>query len=150
LRLQRSVTRRVNGKEYVKHQLVIPNDFTSQLGWSGGDYIQGEITRKGFLLCKVEPREQPKRLSYQEFKRAVGDFLVTRPEGVRWQEIRVGTGLPQQTPSPIWVKRMEEEHALERHTDSGTSKALWKLPKEYRGSASKTTLNGWVPNTGED
>jgi hypothetical protein len=150
LRLQKSVSRRINGKEYVKHQLVIPNDFTSQLGWSGGDYIQGEITRRGFLLCKVEPREQSKRLSYQEFKCTVTEFLSTRPEGTTWQEIRAETGLPQLTPSPIWVNRMKEENGLERHTDPETFKTIWKLPKEYCGSASKTTLNGWVATTGED
>ena len=150
MRLQKSVTRCVNGKEYVKHQLVIPNDFTSQLGWSGGDHIQGEITRRGFLLCKVEPIEQSKRLSYQEFKCTVAEFLSTRPEGTTWQEIRAETGLPQLTPSPIWVNRMKEENGLERHRDPETSKTIWKLPKEYHGSASKATLNGWVATTGED
>jgi hypothetical protein len=45
---------------------------------------------------------------------------------------------------------MREENGLERHKDPETSKTIWKLPKEYCGSASKTTLNGWVATTGED
>jgi hypothetical protein len=142
MRLQRSVSRRVNGKEYVKFQLVIRNEFTSQLGWNGGDYIQGSITRGGFLLRKVEPKEQAKKPSYCQFRDAVVRVLIRHPEGTVWTTIGLEGGLGQKTPSPIYVRRMELEGMLERGRDAATSQVVWKPSKGILASAS--ILNGWT------
>jgi bifunctional DNA-binding transcriptional regulator/antitoxin component of YhaV-PrlF toxin-antitoxin module len=142
MRLQRSVTRRVNGKDYIKFQLVIPNEFTSQLGWNGGDYIQGVITRRGFLLRKTQPKQQDKKPSYSEFKDAVIRVLIRHPEGTVWTTIGLEGGLAQKTPSPIYVKRMEHEGMLERQRDAATSQVIWKPSKGILASAS--VLNGWT------
>ncbi|MCJ7457241.1 hypothetical protein MUP07_10965 [Candidatus Bathyarchaeota archaeon] len=142
MRLQRSVTRRVNGKEYIKFQLVIPNEFTSHLGWNGGDYIQGVITRRGFLLRKSEPKQQTKKPGYCQFKDAVISVLIRHPRGTVWTTIGLEGGLAQKTPSPIFVKRMEDEGILERHRDAATSQVIWKPSKGTLASAS--ILNGWT------
>jgi bifunctional DNA-binding transcriptional regulator/antitoxin component of YhaV-PrlF toxin-antitoxin module len=149
MRLQRSVTRRVNRKEYIKFQLVIPNEFTSQLGWNGGDYIQGVITRRGFLLRKSEPKQQTKKPGYCQFKDAVISVLIRHPRGTVWTTIGLESGLAQKTPSPIFVKRMEDEGILERHREAATSQVIWKPSKGILASAS--ILNGWTEKrTGGD
>ena len=146
MRLQRSVSRRLNGKEYVKHQIVIPNSAVGQLGWCSGDYLEGRRTGKGFLLYKVEPRQRTERPSYQQFKEAVTNILMALPQGCTWSELRSKTGLNQLTPSPIWVKRLEGERSLERVRDPTTSRAVWKIPEERPIFASRSTLNGWATN----
>jgi bifunctional DNA-binding transcriptional regulator/antitoxin component of YhaV-PrlF toxin-antitoxin module len=143
MRLQRSVSRRVNGKEYIKFQLVIPNEFTSQLGWNGGDFIQGAITRGGgFLLRKTEPKQQDKKPSYCQFRDAVASVLIKHPGGTVWTTIVHEGGLAQKTPSPIYVRKMEQEGMLERQRDAATSQVIWKPSKGILGSTS--TLNGWT------
>jgi bifunctional DNA-binding transcriptional regulator/antitoxin component of YhaV-PrlF toxin-antitoxin module len=149
LRLQRSVSRRVNGKEYIKFQLVIPNEFASRLGWNGGDYIQGIITRGRLLLRKTELKEEHKKPSYCQFKDAVVKVLIKHPEGIAWTTIGLEGDLTQKTPSPIYVKRMEDEGILERHRDTGTCQVVWKPSKGTLASAS--ILNGWTDKrTGGD
>jgi bifunctional DNA-binding transcriptional regulator/antitoxin component of YhaV-PrlF toxin-antitoxin module len=140
--LQKSVSRRVNGREYIKFQLVIPNQFTSPLGWNGGDYIQGVITRRGLLLRKAEPKQQAKKPSYCQFRDAVVSVLIRHPGGTVWTTIGLEGGLVQKTPSPIYVKRMEHEGMLERHRDAATSQVIWKPSKGILVSAS--ILNGWT------
>lgn len=95
------------------------------------------------MLYKTEPREKEKSLSYEEFRRVITGFLASRPEGSTWAEIRAKVGLSQMTPSPIWVRKMEQDNKLERHTDTATAKSIWKLPKQYFEPA-KSTLNGWT------
>jgi bifunctional DNA-binding transcriptional regulator/antitoxin component of YhaV-PrlF toxin-antitoxin module len=142
MRLQRSVTRRVNGKDYIKFQLVIPNEFALQLGWDAGDYIQGVIKRRGLLLRKAEPKEQAKKPSYCQFRDAVASVLIKHPGGIVWTTIALESGLAQKTPSPIYVKRMEHEEMLERQRDATTSRVIWKPSKGILASAS--VLNGWT------
>jgi len=144
MKLQRSISRRMNGKEYVKHQIVIPNSAVDQLEWCPGDYLEGRRTGKGFLLYKVEPKPHMRKPSYEQFKEAVTDILMALPQGCTWSELRSKTGLNQLTPSPLWVKRMEGEKSLERIRDPTTSRIVWKIPEERPILASRSTLNGWT------
>jgi bifunctional DNA-binding transcriptional regulator/antitoxin component of YhaV-PrlF toxin-antitoxin module len=128
MKLQRSVSRRVAGKEYVKHQIVIPNDTVMQLGWRPRDRLDAKITRKGFLIYQAEVKESPKKRDYETFKQAVVRALAAIPQGCFWSELRLKAGLDQPTPSPIYVKRMQDGGNLKRIQDPATARFIWKLP----------------------
>jgi hypothetical protein len=142
MRLQRSTSRRVAGKEYIKFQVVIPNDAVAQLRWRQGDHLEGRPTRTGFLIYKAEAKESITQPDYETFKKEVVRALLALPQGATWSEFRAKTALKQGTPSPIYVKRMEDEGILERHRDAVTSQVIWKPSKGILGSAS--ILNGWT------
>jgi len=148
MRLQTSVSRRVGNKEYFKNQVVIRNRTISQLGWCPGDYIEERIRGKGLLLFKIEPPQKPSRAGYDQFKIAVVRTLVSAPKGCCWPELRVKAGLEQVTPSPIWVRQLEEETGLERVRDNTASRVIWRLPVERLASL-MSTLNGWTQNPQE-
>jgi len=148
MRLQKSVSRRLGGKEYYKHQLVLDNRIVSQLGWSKGDHVEARITNKGLLLLRIEPPQRPSKPSYDQFKVAVISSLVTMPHGSCWSELSIKAALKQATPSPIWVRRLEEETGLRRVRDKTTSKVIWRLPVERLASLI-STLNGWTQNPQE-
>jgi len=148
MRLQRSVSRRLDGREYFKHQLVLDNRTVSQLRWNKGDYIEARITGKGLLLFRIEPLQKPSKSNYDQFKAAVVRTLVTTPQGCCWSELNIKAGLEQTTPSPIWVRRLEEETGLERVRDKTASRVIWRLPAERLASL-MSTLNGWTQNPQE-
>ena len=148
MRLQRSISRRLRGKEYVKYQIVIPNSAVVQLGWSPGDQLESGVNSKGLLVYKVEPTQKNKRPDYKQFKEAVTSVLMSLRQGCTWSELRLKAGLHQKTPSPTWVERMENENILERIRDSVTSQVTWRLPEEYFRSFCREILNGYMTRTG--
>jgi len=148
MRLQRSISRRLQGKEYVKHQITIPNGIVAKIGWNPGDHIEARITRKGILLYRVQSPQKDERFEYDRVKEKVIKTLTATPEGFCWSELRVKAGLRQATPSPILVRQLEEEIGLKRVLDKTTSRVIWKLPIE-RPKSSASTLNGWTQNPQE-
>jgi len=146
MKLQKSISRRLRDKEYSKFQVAIPNNFITQLSWEAGDNLEGKVTTKGFLICKIEERQPQKKLDYGQFKDTVTRTLASMPEGCTWTELRLKAGLTQATPSPIWVKMIENEGILKRFQEPGTSRIIWKLSKEH--SAPKdSTLTDWIVAT---
>lgn len=138
MRLQRSISRRMNGKAYIKNQVVISNHDIVKLGWNQGDELETRITSKrSLLIYKVEPKPHVKKLSYEEFRDAIISLLRCIPDGCTWSDLKVRADLKQLTPSPIWVRRMEDERRLERVLDPITSKVFWKY-------VDRSKLNGWV------
>ena len=81
MRLQRSVSRRLRGKEYIKYQIVIPNSAVAQLGWSPGDQLESRVNSKGLLVYKVEPTQQNERPDYEQFKDTVTSVLMSSRQG---------------------------------------------------------------------
>lgn len=144
MRLQRSISRRIVDKEYVKHQIVLPNNAVEQVGWSQGDHLGVRVSRKGILLYKVDPEQQIKEPDYEEFKEAVTRTLSAIPKGCTWSELRLKADLEQRTPSSIWVTRMEGEGILKRVRDHVTSRTIWKLSQEQQVPPIPSTLNGWT------
>jgi len=142
MRLQRSVSRRLGSREYVKHQVVIPNNIIAQVRWSLGENIEARATAKGILLYKTDPKQLDEKLDYEQFKRTVVNALTTIPLGCSWSELRIKAGLKQKTPSPIWVKQLEEETGLKRLQGETTSRMIWRLPMQQLGSLS--VLNNWM------
>lgn len=126
----------------MKHQVVIPNNDIQQLGWKSGDYLERRITAKGLFLYKVDPRLQTKEPEYEEFKQAVTRTLAVLQDGCTWSELRLKASLRQRTPSPIWVRRMEDEKILERVRDRATFRVIWRLSQEPSAASVLSTLNG--------
>jgi len=140
MRLQTSTSRRVGNKTYTKNQIVIPNGLVTQLRWNPGDQLGARITANRLLVYKVEAKQNIKP-SYEQFREAVTSVLRVVPQGCPWSDVRVKAALRQRTPSPVWVRRMEDEKKLERIRNS-TSQVIWKLPEEELKDRSK--LNGWT------
>jgi hypothetical protein len=127
----------------MKYQVVIPDHVMQQIGWSHGDDLEARINAKGLLVIKRQLEQPIEEPDYEQFKHAVTKALTALPNGCVWSELRLKAGLCQMTPSPIWVKRMEDEGCLERIRDSVTARLVWRLPKQVPiGGA--TTLNGWT------
>jgi hypothetical protein len=93
-------------------------------------------------LRKTQPKQEAKKPSYCQFRDAVVRVLIRHPEGTAWTTIELESGVAQKTPSPIYVKRMQDEGILERHRDADTSQQIWKPSKGILASAS--ILNGWT------
>jgi len=142
MQLQRIITRR-SGKEYNKHQITLPNDAVRQIEWNKGDSLEIRVTERGLLVYKVEPKQHTRRPDYEQFKEKITKALMTLPKGCPWEELRLKTGLPQRTPSPIWTKRMEDEKIITRFLDPYTSNTIWKLQEKYLATIA-STMNGWV------
>lgn len=143
MRLQSFIGHRRGDREYPKHQIVIPNNVIEQLGWNPREYLEPRVTKKGLLIYKAEPKQQNSKPDYEQFKEAITKALMTFPKGCPWEELRLKTGLPQKTPSPIWTKRMEDEKILTRIRDPNTPHIIWKLQGDYLVAAA-STMNGWV------
>ena len=146
MKLQKSISRIVGDKEYFKHQVTIPNNFITQLGWEVGDNLDPSITAKGLLFYKTERKERQKRMDYEEFKDKIAYTLATLPQGSTWAALRLKAGLTQATPSAIWVKRMEDEGILKRFQEPDTSRIIWKSSKG-QPIPNGSTLNQWLPAT---
>ena len=145
MKLQRSVSRRLAGKEYVKCQVVLPNDAIERLGWNHGDNLEWNVTPRGRLLIyKVDRKQETEEPRYEQFKESVIRALIPLPRGCTWSELRLRSGLSQRTPSPIWVRRMEDERILERIRDQATSHVIWKLSLEGPVPPTLSTMNGWT------
>lgn len=143
MKVQKS-SHRLRGREYVKHQVVIPNTIMEQLGWVQGDQLEARISPKGLLLYKIALKPKARKLGYEEFKGAVLKVLSGLPKGCVWSELRQLASLRQRTPSPLWVKKLEDENVLIRIKDPATSQIVWSL-SERVSSQIRGTLNGWIP-----
>jgi bifunctional DNA-binding transcriptional regulator/antitoxin component of YhaV-PrlF toxin-antitoxin module len=141
LKIQKSVSHTRGNREYVKHQIVIPNRIIDQLEWSQGDCIEATIRSKGLLLRKIRQESKLEELDYEQFKEAVLKVLQSLPEGCAWSKLRQLATLYQKTPSPLWVKKLEDENILLRTKDQTTSQLIWSLREPTQIHQS---LNGWI------
>ncbi len=143
LKVQKSVSHTNGSKEYVKHQIVVPNDLVKQLGWNQGDELEARINQRGLLLYRLPSKPEVKTHDYDEFKRFIIKILSTSPKGIEWSELRRLACLPQKTPSPIWVRKLEDENILIRARDPTSSRIIWTLNERVLNQMSGK-LNGWV------
>lgn len=150
MRLQRCVSCRINGKEYFKYQVVPARADIDKLGWRPGEWLESKVTSRGLLIYPAEPPQQVRKTDYKEFKRGVTDVLRNLSDGCDWSTIRLRGNLPQCTPSPLWVKRMEDEEGLTRVRDPVTLKIIWRLPRKDFLPSSGSTLNGWTRRNQSD
>jgi antitoxin component of MazEF toxin-antitoxin module len=138
MRLQRQVSRQVNGNEYVKWVIVIPPSQVEELGWAEGmeleSYVKGKIL---VVRPQMKPKEKPNKMSYGEFKEKILELLKTEPRGLSWTEIKNRLSLPQKVPNNLWVRMMEEDIGLVRILDNKAAKTVWRLQPSEVGSLQK-------------
>jgi hypothetical protein len=139
----------LSDKEYFKFQVAIPKNFIIRLNWEAGDNLEGKITTKGLLIYKTEQKQRQERIGYEQFRERITSTLASFPQGCAWTELRLKAGLTQVTPSPIWVKMIENEGILKRFQEPSTSRIIWKSPKEHFAPKSMT-LTHWMSATGKD
>jgi len=138
MRLQRQVSRQVNGNEYAKWAIIIPPSQIEELGWKEGIELESHV--KGKLLAirpQITPTERPKKMSYNEFKDKILETLRTKPIGLSWTDIRNRLSLPQKVPNNLWVKMMEKDIGLVRVLDNKTAKTIWRLQSSEAESLQK-------------
>lgn len=66
-------------------------------------------------------------MTYTAFRDTIADALIMHPAGLTWQELRTLLDLPYRQPCPEWLRRLEQEIALERREKKGRA-LVWKLP----------------------
>ena len=52
-------------------------------------------------------------MRYVEFRNAIQEELGQNPAGFTWRELRERLDLPYDSPCPTWIRRMEQELAVE-------------------------------------
>jgi bifunctional DNA-binding transcriptional regulator/antitoxin component of YhaV-PrlF toxin-antitoxin module len=50
MKLQKQLSRKVKGKEYIKWVVVLPSKLVKNLGWKEGQEIEAEIKNKKLML----------------------------------------------------------------------------------------------------
>lgn len=126
MKLQKQKTRILEGKEYSKWVLVIPSQQIEQLGWNEGQELEGSVAEEGLLIAKVTNHMQkPKKISYEEFRDSIENFLKNKKEGSTWEEIRITLNFTQKVPNNLWVRTMERDIGLLR--EKVGTKNIWRL-----------------------
>lgn len=126
--LQTRISRRIGDKTYVKSELVIPQEYVHQLGWSQNQSVELKPYGTGKLLLIPTPQKTtaPKP-TFETFAAAVTKALRETLGGLTWSEIRRKAGLEQRTPNPIWVYRLEKECGVRRVRNGKNLQTVWKL-----------------------
>lgn len=60
MKLQKQLSRRVGNKEYAKWIIAIPPKKVKALGWSEGQFLEGEIKDQKLVIKKVIEAENKK------------------------------------------------------------------------------------------
>ena len=61
MRLQKQLSRRIGNKEYPKWMITIPPKQIVALGWSEGEFLEGEINGKELIVRRENPQKAEKR-----------------------------------------------------------------------------------------
>jgi bifunctional DNA-binding transcriptional regulator/antitoxin component of YhaV-PrlF toxin-antitoxin module len=131
--LQTRTNRRVGDRTYHKHELIIPEEFVRELGWSENQSV--DFRRYGgnkLLLVPTAPSITQPKLTFEVFAAAVTKALKETLVGLTWTEIRRRTGLPQRTPNPTWVYRLERDHGLHRIRNGKNLQTVWLIEPAAR------------------
>jgi bifunctional DNA-binding transcriptional regulator/antitoxin component of YhaV-PrlF toxin-antitoxin module len=54
VKLQKQLSRKINGKEYAKYVIVIPPSTVEKLGWKEGQILTNEIDNRKLILEPLE------------------------------------------------------------------------------------------------
>ena len=140
MKLQKQLTRAVEGKEYFKWVVVIPSGQIEKLGWDDGLELESIVGKNSLIIRpKRDCSERPKKMTYEEFKKIIKEELGKEPEGLTWTEIKQRRPeLYQKVPNNLWVRTLEQEIGLvrEKRTDG---KTIWRLSKR-KGTLSQVQI----------
>lgn len=67
-------------------------------------------------------------MRYAEFRDAIKEELLRKPDGRTWAELRDHLALPYERPCPEWTACLEREIGLVRRKGEGRA-FVWKLGK---------------------
>ena len=131
MKLQKQLSRVVDGKIYPKWVIVVPPQTIEELGWKDGEELKEKIYENKLLIRKMKKGEikkmrQNPMVQYERFEEEIKSLLDENPEGLTWTEIKKSTNFPQKVPNNKWVKKLEEKIGLKRMRvrDRGI---LWKI-----------------------
>lgn len=131
MKLQKQLSRVVDGKIYPKWVIVVPPQTIEELGWKDGEELKEKIYENKLLIRKMKKGEikkmrQNPMVQYERFEEEIRSLLDENPEGLTWTEIKKSTNFPQKVPNNKWVKKLEEKIGLKRMRvrDRGI---LWKI-----------------------
>lgn len=65
-------------------------------------------------------------MKYVEFRDAIREKLLKRPDGMTWKKLRDELDLPYDRPCPNWVERLELDIGIKRIKGPGRA-LIWKL-----------------------
>lgn len=131
MKLQKQLSREVEGEEYHKWTIVLPPSQIEELGWEEGEELESVVEGDRLVLYLTEEKDEDKELAsgpmtpYEEFKETVKEVLEKSDEGMTWSEVKEDGGLPQTVPNNVWVSRLEDEIGLVREKEG--SRTVWKL-----------------------
>lgn len=129
MRLQRQISRQIEGNEYSKWVIIVPPSLVEELGWQEGAELHSFAKGKTLVIeLQTTPKEKkPSKMPYEEFRERILAILKTKPEGLSWTEIRSILALSQKVPNNLWVRMMEKDVNLIRNLDHKTGKTLWRI-----------------------
>ena len=128
MRLIRQVSRYVGDNEYAKWIVIIPPSVVEELEWKEGQELESRAKGRTLVVKpQKERKEQPKKMSYDEFSDKIETLLKTEPEGLTWTEIRSTLKFPQKVPNNLWVRMMERDIGLVRELNAKTARKTWRL-----------------------
>jgi antitoxin component of MazEF toxin-antitoxin module len=129
--LQTRISRRVGDKTYTKSELVIPQEYVNQLGWTQNQNVEFKPYGTGkLLLVPTAQKTNRTKPTFEAFATAVTKALRETLGGLTWFEIRRKAGLEQRTPNPMWVYRLEKECGVRRIRNGKNLQTVWKLQTE--------------------
>jgi len=129
MKLQRHISRKIDGKKYEKWVITLPDSLISRLKWIEGNELGAEAQGDLLILRKKQDKEiiSEKKQEYFEFKEKVLEGLTGEKEGLTWGELRKKQGLRQAKPFHDWVRALEKDIGLMRQR-KGTQ-IFWRLSK---------------------
>ncbi len=126
--LQTRISRRIGNKTYTKSELVIPQEYVNQLGWSQNQNVEFKPSGTGkLLLIPTAQKTTPPKPTFENFAAAVTKALRDTIGGLTWYDLRKRAGLSQRTPNPTWVYRLERDHGLRRIQNGKNLQTVWLL-----------------------
>jgi hypothetical protein len=108
----------------------VPNDVVTKAGWQAGTEIRYELDGKGrVMMTPTAPKPKPKKMPYDEFKKAVCGILSSAPDGLSWSQIRERDRSLPIKPNALWVDHMERECGLKRV--KGPNGTIWLIDPSH-------------------
>jgi antitoxin component of MazEF toxin-antitoxin module len=127
VKLQKTVSREVEGKEYYKWLIIIPPENIEKLHWKDGEELESKVKDDDLIIrLMTEKSKKNDKMTYDDFKKIVKEELEKEPKGLTWTQIREKRPeLYQKVPNNLWVYTLERDVGLLKKK-VGT-KTLWRL-----------------------
>lgn len=129
MKLQKQVTREIEGKEYHKWVIIIPPEQIERLNWEEGMELESMAKGNDLMIRPMtNPPEKSEKMTYEEFKKIIKEELEKEPKGLSWTEIKKRRHeLYQKVPNNLWVRTLEREIGLTK--EKVETKTIWRLKK---------------------